>query len=331
MKKSFVFALAFLMLAAFGYAGGNKEESAADYPSRTITLAIGAAPGGTLDTNVRLLGPYLSQELGGVTVNIVNIAGAAGWTALNDCLASAPDGYKLYATSQVNLFMGHNAAMNNKTRPTDFQYLANMVTDPNVLYVNKTNKVQTFQEFLDYCTANKDVIIGTTAVAGNHHVCYIKLASVFPAIMQNTKPLMPSDAAEMVTNQLGGFSDFMIANVGTYATVKDSCNAICVFGDKRSQLLPDVPTFNELAKQMGLNASIVNGSFRGIIMNKGGNPAVIEKITAALERAMTKPDYKQKMADNSLEWYGIFGPAYEKFVLDDEQDFIKLLPLLGWK
>jgi tripartite-type tricarboxylate transporter receptor subunit TctC len=294
-------------------------------------LAIGAAPGGTLDTNVRLLGPHLSRELGGVIVNIVNIAGAAGWTALNDCLASTPDGYKLYASSQVNLFMGHNAAMNNKTRVTDFEYLANMVTDPNVLYVNKTNKVQTLKQFLDYCTANKDVIIGTTAVAGNHHVCYVKLCTVFPVLQQNTKALMPSDAAEMVTNQLGGFSDFMIANVGTYATVKDSCNAICVFSDKRSTLLPDIPTFNELAQELGLNANIVNGSFRGILMNKGGDPALVAKIIAALERAMANPEYKQKMAENSLEWYGIFGKDYEKFVLDDEQDFIKLLPLFGWK
>jgi tripartite-type tricarboxylate transporter receptor subunit TctC len=65
-------------------------------------------------------------------------------------------------------------------------------------------------------------------------------------------------------------------------------------------------------------------------MNKGGDPALVAKIIAALERATANPEYKQKMKDHTLEWYGIFGKDYEKFMFAREQEFLKLLPAMGW-
>jgi tripartite-type tricarboxylate transporter receptor subunit TctC len=323
--------LMLLVFVSFICAGGKGEVAINDdsYPNRPVTLFVGSTAGGSFDLGVRILAPYLEKELG-TTVNIVNSPGAAGWVIWTDCLTKAPDGYNIYGNVVPNVFMSYNPALKNSTRISDFYLIANEVRDVNALFTNKDSGIQTLGQFINYCSENADIIIGTTAVGGDDHLTYLKIINAFPEMQKNTKPLTVSDVTEAVTNQLGGFTDFMVGNVSNYNTVRDKMNCICVFSETRSALLPDVLTFNELAKTMGLNQTINNSIYRGYMMPKGGSPALTKKITTAFENAMAQPEFKEKLKSALLEWNALTGLEYEKFMENEIKEYEALLPMLGW-
>src|ERR1700693_622178 len=67
---------------------------ALDYPTRPVRFIVSFAAGGPNDTIARILGQYLSEQLGQQFI-IENHVGAGGNIGMQDVLASAPDGYTI--------------------------------------------------------------------------------------------------------------------------------------------------------------------------------------------------------------------------------------------
>src|ERR1700693_4850408 len=82
----------------------------APWPTRTIKLIVGFAPGGTADILARKLAGALSARLG-QTVIVENRAGASGMTATLDVARSAPDGYEIELVVSTHASL---AAINKK-------------------------------------------------------------------------------------------------------------------------------------------------------------------------------------------------------------------------
>jgi tripartite-type tricarboxylate transporter receptor subunit TctC len=82
----------------------SRAARAQSYPSRPVRWITGAAPGGTSDILMRLLGPWLSQRLGQPFV-IENRPGAGGNISTEAVVKSPPDGYTLVS-------VGPDAAIN---------------------------------------------------------------------------------------------------------------------------------------------------------------------------------------------------------------------------
>ena len=68
------------------------------FPSRTVTLTVGFAPGGGTDTAARIIAKKLSDTLG-VAVVVENKAGAGGNIAAQQIATAAPDGYTISLSS----------------------------------------------------------------------------------------------------------------------------------------------------------------------------------------------------------------------------------------
>src|SRR3954454_12170286 len=64
------------------------------YPSRPIRLVVGFPPGGAADIGARIIGQYLSENLGQPFI-IENRPGAASNVATEAVVRSAADGYTL--------------------------------------------------------------------------------------------------------------------------------------------------------------------------------------------------------------------------------------------
>ena len=67
---------------------------ALDYPTRPVRFIVSFAAGGPNDTIARILGQYLSEQLGQQFI-IEDHVGAGGNIGMQDVLASAPDGYTI--------------------------------------------------------------------------------------------------------------------------------------------------------------------------------------------------------------------------------------------
>jgi tripartite-type tricarboxylate transporter receptor subunit TctC len=69
--------------------------------------------------------------------------------------------------------------------------------------------------------------------------------------------------------------------------------ALAVLGAARSSQLPNVPTYNELGfKDMG------DGGWFGIVAPAGTPPAIVDKLNAAIHKAMQNPEFKRKVEES---------------------------------
>ena len=101
------------------------------YPSKTITIVVGFAPGGLIDAIARLVGQKLQIKLG-QTVVIENRAGAAGNLAHRRVSTAGPDGYTILgATTSLPI----NESLNPKRGYTaeDFKAVTIAATSPEMI------------------------------------------------------------------------------------------------------------------------------------------------------------------------------------------------------
>ena len=96
--------LASLAGASLG-ALGTASAQAQAWPSKTIRIFVGFAPGGTTDPYARVYGEFMSQKLG-VPVVVENRPGAGGTIALGALAREAPDGHTIGITTSSSVWGG---------------------------------------------------------------------------------------------------------------------------------------------------------------------------------------------------------------------------------
>src|SRR5258708_5909778 len=110
--------------------------SAADSPTRPVTLVAAFPPGGASDVLARILGRKLEQVLGQPFV-IDNRPGAGGNVAAEAVARAAPDGYTLLEAN--NGILATNAALYKKVNfdaQADFSPVGLIGSQANILVVN---------------------------------------------------------------------------------------------------------------------------------------------------------------------------------------------------
>ena len=349
MKKIVALFLALAMTLALAACGGSTPASseaaassstaesaassstgAADsYPDGPITLTVLSAAGGSYDTGIRLLLPYVEKELG-TTINVVNNDAGNGWVNWLGCYEAEPDGYNLYTTNFPAFFSCYDPEMNHTQRWDDFAYICNFCTDTNLLVTRKGFEINTVEKFLDYCLNNEDVVIAVTVTGGDDHIAYLKMLDAIPELADHTVPMHAN--SNLTQELLGGFVDFMICNVGNLATLGDNVEPICVFSAERDALAPDIPTFNEECAALGYEGVDVNGATnRGLIMPKDVPADIQKKIVDAFVNGMNDPQCKQDFLNNQMGWNCISGDEYIELIKSEDEFYQStIMPLLGW-
>ena len=131
-----VFAAAVAALAQCAVAQGS-------YPTRTITMVVGFAPGGGTDTAARIVAKRLTATLG-QSVVVENIPGAGGNIAHETLAKANPDGHTILLGSVGSLAVAPHIVSKLPYNPLrDFAPLTMAVTFPNVLVVNNSVPAKT--------------------------------------------------------------------------------------------------------------------------------------------------------------------------------------------
>ncbi|MDH5264905.1 MAG: tripartite tricarboxylate transporter substrate-binding protein, partial [Betaproteobacteria bacterium] len=81
-----------VLVAAILAIGASPGAMAQAYPSKTVKILVGFAPGGAMDIVARTVGQKMAEGLG-QTVIIENKPGAASNIAIRQLIESPPDGY----------------------------------------------------------------------------------------------------------------------------------------------------------------------------------------------------------------------------------------------
>ncbi len=290
--------LTLLAAAAAALTGATAAHAQVSYPDRPIRLVVGFPPGGPTDLVARVLAKRLSDELGQKVV-VDNRPGANGNVAADTVAKADPDGYTaLYGTSALAI----SPALYKKLTydpVKDLEPVALTAVVPLVLEIATSVPASTVSDFIRYAKANPAKL--TFASAGNGNVTHLG-AVLFNQVAGIEAAHAPyKGSAPAVQDLAGGQTQFMTDTVNSsLAFIRDNrVKALAVLGDKRSSVLPNVPTLAELGMK-GMNV----GAWQGILLPAKTPHAIVQQINTAANKALTSKEVVSALAAQGAEPLG---------------------------
>jgi tripartite-type tricarboxylate transporter receptor subunit TctC len=297
MKKLVSLSLVLLLGASMAFAGGGAQQGAAgadNFPTRPITFLVGFGAGGGMDITARAVQPALERILG-VTINIVNRPGANSWIVYEDLARARPDGYTIAMVSMPGIYGYLDPRGGRTTNLDSFQMLANIVTDYCIIITRSADtRFRSIQDIIAHARNNEFTV--ATAGVGSDDDFMAKSVVRETNVRFTTVP--SAGWAEMLPALLGGHVDSVGSNVGEalVAWRNGEVTPWVVFSSERSEFMPNVPTWNE----SGFGSQITMSSQRGVMMPRGGDPAVVRRLSSALMEAMQAQEVKDRMIQLGL-------------------------------
>ena len=274
-----------LSLAAV-FAGGSSE-SPEDYPSKPITLYVGAKAGGGTDVLVRLLAPEMEKILG-QSINIVNKEGGAGTLGNLEVVNARGDGYTIGVLTDFetigNLLSGSNIGYTKDS----MKFIGSVNASTNVLILGKDfGGEKTLEGFVEYCKAHPgNVTVGTSSAAQR-----MVMQSLANEAGINFTCVPFSGGPESLNSLLGGQVDagFLAPSLSIQAE-ENGCTTVACASYERFSLLPDIPTMVECGYD------VINNETTRIFFAPADTPDfVIQKLEAALEEASDTDEFKASL------------------------------------
>lgn len=302
-----------------------QETKNVDFPTKPITLVIPWAAGSSGDNGARILMPYVEEELG-VAITVINNPGASGWLGWDQVAAAEPDGYTISLLTLPSFYGGYmNPANERTTNLSNFQMIANQVSDWGVLYgQGGETRWSNLEEMLEYAK-DHELLVGASGVDSDDNMLLERLKAQHPDAQLTA--VQGTSSGEVTPMLLGKHIDLQMANVGdSNVQVKNGeLTALCVFAPERTAILPDVPTYNETG--MG---ELVGSSDRGYFMPAGADEEIVQILQDAFEKAISNEEHIQKMEEIGINVNYMSADELLAKAKEDEQVIEGLRDVLGW-
>ncbi len=251
--------------------------AAQTYPDHPIRLIVPFPAGGPTDALARALGEGFRQRTGQLFV-VDSRPGANTAIAGQDCKAAAPDGYTLCMLASTTLSVNPHLYRDLHYTPADFAPIANIASAVAVFMVRNDVPARTFAEFVDWSKKNPaKANYGSFGVGGETHLM--------------AEWLNKKSGADMTHVPFTGFAPALVAFDGGEIQVmmpvaipmiidrirNGQAKGLFVVGDKRLDVLPELPTIPELGlPPIGFTV------WFGMFAPAGTPKDIIEKVSAIL-------------------------------------------------
>ena len=281
-------ALASLGLLLTG--GVSQAESAANYPSRNISIIVPFTPAGTTDILARMMASKLGEKFNR-TVVVENRPGAGGNTGSNVVAKAAPDGYTLLlgtiSTHAINTSLYKNMPYN---AIKDFAPISRIANVPNLLVVNKNAPYNTLAELVAWGKANPGKLTFGSSGSGTTLHLSGELFKQMTGVEMTHIPYKGS--APAVSDLIGGQISMLFDNMPTVLPQVKSGNlkGLATTAATRNRELPDIPTVSE----SGLTGFLVMSWF-GLLAPAGTPADIIEKLNRAVVEIIKTPDVQTRI------------------------------------
>ena len=281
--------------------------SGAEYPSRPIRFIVPFPAGGPTDVIARIVGQKLTESLKQQVV-VDNRSGAGGNIGMGIAANAAPDGYTAIFVSSSFMV---NPGLYKKI-PYDpgksFAPVTNAAASAHVFIAHPSQPVKSMADLIAQVKKNpRNYSMATPGIGTLPHLS-AHLLGLDAKIDILTVPYAgggPSIAA-VLGNQVP-FCCQAIPPVTAHIQA-GRVRALAITADKRSEIVPDVPTMAELGFK-GHEAYTISG----MLVPARTPPAIIKKLHAEVTRIMALPDVKKRVTDlgadiiaNSPEEFSVY-------------------------
>lgn len=265
------------------------------FSATPMKIIVPAPAGGTMDAVARVVGQQMSTEMGRPVV-VENRAGATGAIGLQAMLQAVPDGNTIVVGADNLLVESPLVAKVPYDPLKDIVSIARVARTNRVLVTATTQPAKDFKALIADLKKRK----GQTS-----------FASFGTGTASHYAGLILSDEADLgaqhvgfngappaVMAVLGGQVDYMFDSLLTSLPIikGGKLRALAIAGKNRSRLLPDVPTMPELGyPDIQFQAQV------GFYGSSKLPAEVVEKLQAAIKKAVSAPAVQQKLTDMGLE------------------------------
>ncbi len=264
-----------------------------DWPKgKPIKVVLGFAPGSTTDLVSRIVTSKVA-EINGASFVIENKPGAGGNIATGQVKRSPADGYTVLAHSvayAVNPTLYPSAGYDALT---DFIPLAMGGRTPNIITVNPSTPAKDLKELIEL-SKKVPLNYASSGIGTTTHLSIERLKTAAKIEITHV-PYQPAAAITAVMgNQTQMASTSLPPAVPQIKAGK--LLPIAVTSAKRSPLLPDVPTVNE----MGFK-DFDDYTWIAFFLPAGTPAAIVDRFNADINKALDTPDVKERFAQAGLE------------------------------
>jgi tripartite-type tricarboxylate transporter receptor subunit TctC len=313
MFKKYISVAALAATACLGLSATQAAYAQA-YPSQNITLLIPYPPGGSADIVARPLAAELQSRLG-KTVIVDYKPGAGGTIASAQLARAKPDGYTLImvlAAHAINHSLYPTLPYNTKT---DFTPVSLVATLPLIVAAPLSTPANTIPELIKYAKANPGKL--SFASAGNGNTSHLAGEMFKSATGVDMMHVPYKGSGPAVMGLLSGEVSLMFDSISTSLPQVQAgkLKALAVTGEKRSPLVPQVPTVAE----SGVPDFIVNGWY-GILAPAKTPPEIVNTLSRAIADSIKQPKIQQQMAAHG---YTLIGSSPKEFATHIDQEIAR--------
>lgn len=265
------------------------------YPSRTVRIVIGFAPGSGTDLAARMIAEELQKALN-QTFIVENKPGAAVQVAANYVKAAPPDGYTLLLTSNSSHSVNPHIFKKLAYDPiADFTPIGGIGILPFIVAVDANVPVKSLKDLAAYAAANRGKMF------------YAYSGTVFRVPAEALNKMQKLDATgvpyksspEAMTDVIGGREQFLVVDLASSQPhVKSGrLRPLAVTGAKRTALAPDLPSVEEALGVKDFDMAAWTGLFGPAGLPKD----IVDKLNGALAKILTRPDMRDRMLAANIE------------------------------
>ncbi len=318
MKRLLSLAAALTAVALAGSA------SAQNFPERPVTLVNPYAAGGPADLLARSVAASMSESLGQPVV-VENKPGAGTAIGARFVAQAKPDGYTLFIGGSPSHVVAPALVKDaNYDGIKDFATVALVASVPNVLVVPASKPWKSV----------KDLVEAAKQAGGKMTFASVGVGSLpqFLGLLLQQKADVKlthvpyGGAAPATVDLLAGNVDLAFLNIAPVLPhVKaEKLRALAIANTNRSDALPDVPTMAE-AGFSGIEMS----TWYGISAPAGTPQPVIQKLEAAILKALDSPGVKEKIAGAGAEVTPMNAADFDKYLKEDAARMLSLIQMAG--
>lgn len=276
---------------------GTGAAKSANYPVRTIRFVIPFPPAGTADTLARGVGQKLAEFYGQAMI-MDNRPGAGGNLASEIVAKSKPDGYTLIIATPgpfaANVTLQAGKLSFDPIR--DFEPISLLARSPLILITHPSIPAHSIAELLRLARSRPGEL--NYATPGNGTANHLVMETFNKVAGIRIAHIPFKGTAQSLVALLGGDIELLMGQIPSTRTqiAAGKVRPLALSGTRRSQALPNVPTFAESGVR-GVEAT----SWFGVAAPAGTPAEILQRLAADIAKAVASPDLKAKYVTEGVE------------------------------